>query len=72
MLTLAQVLAALDLGDWMIALDLQDAHFHIPILKRHRRYLEFPVGQEHIQFTVLPFGITSAPLVFRGDGGGCS
>ncbi|KAJ1095718.1 hypothetical protein NDU88_000876, partial [Pleurodeles waltl] len=31
MLTLAQVLSALDPGDWMVALDLQDAYFHIPI-----------------------------------------
>ena len=64
MLTLAQVLAALDLGDWMVALDLQDAYFHIPILKRHQRYLQFTVGQEHFQFAFLPFGLTSAPWVF--------
>ncbi|KAJ1170436.1 hypothetical protein NDU88_002313 [Pleurodeles waltl] len=43
MLTLAQVLSALDPGDWMVALDLQDAFFHIPILPVHRRYLRFVV-----------------------------
>ncbi|XP_069072021.1 cohesin subunit SA-2-like [Pleurodeles waltl] len=32
MLTLAQVFSALDQGDWMVALDLQDAYFRIPIL----------------------------------------
>ena len=37
MLTLAQVLSALDLGDWMVALDLQDAYFHIPVLFSHPR-----------------------------------
>ncbi|KAJ1209891.1 hypothetical protein NDU88_005263 [Pleurodeles waltl] len=64
MLTLAQVLCALDPGDWMVALDLQDAYFHIPILPAHRCYLRFVVGHYHFQFTVLPVGRTSAPRVF--------
>ncbi|KAJ1138985.1 hypothetical protein NDU88_005364 [Pleurodeles waltl] len=66
MLTLAQVLSALDSEDWMVVLDLQDAYFHIhiPILPAHRRYLRFVVGHEHFQFTVLPFRLTSAPRVF--------
>ncbi|KAJ1208810.1 hypothetical protein NDU88_004193 [Pleurodeles waltl] len=64
MITLAQVLSALDPGDWMVALDLQDAYFYIPILHAHRLYLRFVVGHEHFQFTVLPFGLTSAPQVF--------
>ena len=64
MLTLAQVLSALDPGDWIVALDLQDAYFHIPVLQSHRRYLWFQVGQEHFQFSVLPFGLTSTARVF--------
>ncbi|KAJ1187496.1 hypothetical protein NDU88_004271 [Pleurodeles waltl] len=64
MLTLAQVLSALDPGDWMVAFDLQDAYFHIPVLPAHRRYLRFVVGHKHFQFTVLPFGVTSVPWVF--------
>ena len=64
MLTLAQVLSALDPGDWLVVLDLQDAYFPIPILQTHRRYLWFMVGQEHFQFTVLRFGLTSTPRVF--------
>ena len=55
MLTLAQVLSALDL---------QYAYFHIPVLQAHRRYLWFMMGQEHFQFAVLSFGLTSAPGVF--------
>ncbi|KAJ1162206.1 hypothetical protein NDU88_002679 [Pleurodeles waltl] len=51
-------------GPWMIGLDLQDAYFHIPALPPYRRYLEFVVGHKHFQFTVLPFGLTSAPRVF--------
>ncbi|KAJ1190054.1 hypothetical protein NDU88_006793 [Pleurodeles waltl] len=38
MLTLAHVLSALVPGIWMVALDLQDAYFHIPVLPAHRRY----------------------------------
>ncbi|KAJ1109751.1 hypothetical protein NDU88_007110 [Pleurodeles waltl] len=64
MLTLAQVLLALNDGDWMVSVDLQDAYFHIPILKSHRKYLRFVVGSQHYQFAVLPFGLTSAPQVF--------
>ncbi|KAJ1209615.1 hypothetical protein NDU88_004989 [Pleurodeles waltl] len=64
MLTLAQVLLALNKGDWMVSVDLQDAYFHIPILKSHRKYLRFVVGSQHYQFAVLPFGLTSAPRVF--------
>ncbi|KAJ1156603.1 hypothetical protein NDU88_009321 [Pleurodeles waltl] len=50
--------------DWMVSVDLQDAYFHIPILKSHRKYLRFVVGLQHYQFAVLPFGLTSAPRVF--------
>ncbi|KAJ1202338.1 hypothetical protein NDU88_006138 [Pleurodeles waltl] len=64
MLTLAQVLLALNKEDWMVSVDLQDAYFHIPILKSHRKYLRFVVGSQHYQFAVLPFGLTSAPRVF--------
>ena len=64
MLTLAHVLSALDHGDWMVAFDLQDAYLQIPVLQAHKRCLQFTVGQEHFQFAVLPFGLTSAPLVF--------
>ncbi|KAJ1204852.1 hypothetical protein NDU88_000290 [Pleurodeles waltl] len=64
MLTLAQVLLALNKEDWMVSVDLQDAYFHIPILKSHRKYLRFVVGSQDYQFAVLPFGLTSAPRVF--------
>ncbi|KAJ1165465.1 hypothetical protein NDU88_005893 [Pleurodeles waltl] len=48
----------------MVSVDLQDAYFHIPILKSHRKYLRFVVGSQHYQFAVLPFGLTSVPRVF--------
>ncbi|KAJ1173150.1 hypothetical protein NDU88_004991 [Pleurodeles waltl] len=61
MLALAQVLSALDPGGWMVALGLQDAYFHIPILPAHRRYQQFVVVHEHFQFTMLPLALP-APL----------
>ena len=64
MLTLGQVQSALYTADWMVALDLQDAYFHIPVLQSHRCYLRFQVGLEHFQFSMLSFGLTSAPRVF--------
>ena len=64
MLTLVQVLSVLDPGHWIVALDLQDAYCHVSILQAHLCYLMFMVGQEHFQFAVLPFGLTSAPPVF--------
>ncbi|KAJ1117822.1 hypothetical protein NDU88_006018 [Pleurodeles waltl] len=63
MLTFAQVLSALDPGDWMVS-ELQDTYLHIPVLPAHRCYLRFVVGNKHFQFTVLPFGLTSSPWVF--------
>ncbi|KAJ1151718.1 hypothetical protein NDU88_004498 [Pleurodeles waltl] len=64
MMILAQVLSASDPGDWMVALYLQDAYFHIPVLPAHRHYLLFVEGHKHFQLTMLPFGLTSAPWVF--------
>lgn len=44
----------------MVAMDLQDSYFYIPILLAHQHYLQFMVQQEHFQFAVLTFGLTSA------------
>lgn len=35
MLTLIQALSVLDSLDWMVALDLKDAYFHIPTVQSH-------------------------------------
>ena len=47
----------------MVALDLQDAYFHISVLQSHTHYLQFQVVHKHFQFSVPPFGLTSAPWV---------
>ncbi|XP_065254396.1 centrosomal protein of 192 kDa [Emys orbicularis] len=62
--SLASIIPSLDPGDWYAALDLQDAYFHIHIFKGQTRFLHFTVGQEHYQFPVLLFGLSTAPRVF--------
>lgn len=44
-------------SDFMLSLDLQDTYLHISILPAFQRYLRFAIGQTHLQFTSLPFGL---------------
>ena len=55
---------SLQQGEWVTSLDLTDAYFHIPIHPQSQKYLHFNVGNRSYQFTALPFGITTAPLLF--------
>ena len=64
MLTCNQVLKSLRNGDWMIKLDLQDAYLQIPIHPDSRPFLQFSFLNRRFQFKVLPFGLTTAPMVF--------
>ena len=54
----------LKVNDWMVKVDLKDAYFTIPTHTAHQPYLRFIVGQEHYQFTCLPFGLLRAPWIF--------
>jgi hypothetical protein len=51
-------------GMWTTSLDLMDAYFHIPIAPPFRKVLRFVWDNTVYQFRTLPFGISTAPLVF--------
>jgi ribonuclease HI len=51
-------------GDWLASLDLKDAYFHVPIRESHRKFLRFSFQERTFQFSVLPFGLSTAPRVF--------
>ena len=47
----------------LVKIDLKDPHFTIPIWKNHQKYLQFLWKDTLLEFTCLPFGLASAPLV---------
>jgi len=62
--SLQSIWSALLPGNYAFSLDLQDAYFHIPIHKSHRKFLRFVVKDQVYQFRALPFGLASAPWIF--------
>ena len=51
-------------GEWVTSIDLSDAYLHIPIHPQSRKFLRFHHKGTTYQFTSLPFGLATAPLVF--------
>ena len=51
-------------NSFLTIIDLKDAFYSIPIAKKSRKYLQFIYHNKLYQFCVLPFGISTAPLVF--------
>lgn len=51
-------------GAYMASLDLQDAYFLIRVCPSHRKYLRFSFDNCLYEYTCMPFGLCSAPLVF--------
>ena len=58
------VWSAIQLGDWMISIDMQDAYFHIPIHQSSRKYLRCCFEGKIYQFRAMCFGLSMAPRVF--------
>lgn len=48
----------------MFAFDLKSGYHHIEVVQHHRKYLGFAWGQKYSTFSVLPFGLSSAPYAF--------
>ena len=56
--------ASLRKGEWVTSIDLTDAYLHIPIHTQSQKYLRFHFKGVTYQFTSLPFGLATAPLIF--------
>ena len=64
MLSLAQVRSNLGPGNWMVVCGVGFAGRLLShVQQSHRRYPWLQVGQKHLQFSVIPFGLTNAHLV---------
>jgi hypothetical protein len=51
--------------DWIFSIDLSDAYLHVPLHPACHRYLRIALSPTKVySFTVLPFGLNTAPLVF--------
>lgn len=62
--SLQTILKVIQMGDWLLSVDLRDANFHVPVAPFYQRFLRFAVGQLHHQFACLPFELTTSPRVF--------
>ena len=56
--------ASLRKNEWVTSIDLTDAYLHIPIHPQSHKYLCFFHKGVSYQFTSLPFGLATAPLIF--------
>ncbi|XP_040261452.1 uncharacterized protein LOC120977528 [Bufo bufo] len=54
----------LQMGDWMVKLDLKDAYLMVPVEDASRNLLCFSWQGSVWRFTCLPFGLSSAPWCF--------
>ena len=51
-------------GDWLTKVDLEDAYFSVPIHHKYTQFLHFQFKGAIYEFRCLPFGLSSAPLIF--------
>ena len=64
MLRLPQLFQAIRTGDYFTSVDLKDSFFHISVVERHRKYLQFAFQEVAYEFCVLPFGLSLSPRTF--------
>ena len=63
--TLRSIIVVMRPHQWMASVDLKDAYFHIGVVPAHQPYLRFWWLGQSYQFGALPFGLSSAPQVFK-------
>ena len=54
----------LDKEKYLFSFDLKSGYHHVEIHQEHTEYLGFSWNSQYFKFTVLPFGLTSAPYIF--------
>ncbi len=64
MLTIKTIMSQIQEGDWFVTIDLKYAYFHIQVVQRHRRFLQFAFGGKAYQYNILGFGLALAPRTF--------
>ncbi|XP_060801332.1 uncharacterized protein LOC106141744 [Amyelois transitella] len=52
------------INHFKVPLFLHQAYFHVPVAARHRRFLSIVHQDRVLQFTCLPFRLSTAPLTF--------
>ena len=62
--TLQNIIMSVNQGEWLASIDLKDAYLHVPIHPSHYQWLRFAIGDVHYQWRVLPFGLSTSPLIF--------
>ena len=62
--TIQSVLLSVRQGDWMASIDLKEAYLQVPVHPESRPFLRFVANGQVYQFTVLCFGLSTAPQVF--------
>ena len=62
--TLQTIISIMEPYLWMASIDLKDAYFHVPVAREYRRYLRFLIDGRCLQYTVTPFGLSPAPMLF--------
>ena len=60
----AQVRALLRRNFFLSKLDLSKAYWHVPIHPKDQKFLAFRLEGREFQFRSLPFGLSTAPLIF--------
>ncbi|XP_010863572.2 uncharacterized protein LOC105006635 [Esox lucius] len=64
MLTTGLLLEAFLPGDFCSSIDLKDAYFHVPIVRRHRKFFRFAFLGKAYEYTRIPFGYALVPRTF--------
>ena len=64
--TQESIRASLRKGEWVTSIDLTDAYLHVPIHTQSQKYLRFHFKGVTYQFTSLPLGVATTPLIFTG------